>query len=102
MVPQLGEVFQDPRAGEIIIFAAPGWSFCRDYVGGHGGIERDEMLIPMYFAGPGLLPHGKVGTARLADLVPTVLDLMGWRASVAHPQHFDGVSIADSLKGHSR
>jgi arylsulfatase A-like enzyme len=99
IVPQQGEAFDSPRSGDIIIFAAPGWAFSLDYVGGHGGIERDEMLMPMYFAGPGLPPGGKVHAARLVDLVPTVLDLMGWRDSVERPHRFDGASIAGGLHG---
>jgi hypothetical protein len=98
IAPRLGEAFESPRAGDIMIFAAPGWDFSLQSLGGHGGLERDEMLIPMYFAGPDLPPGSKVGAARLSDLVPTLLELMGWRDSAVHPSHFDGVSIADRLR----
>ena len=55
-VAQLGDLFDSRRTGDIAIFAAPGWDFSPKYVGGHGGLEPDEMHIPMYFAGPAIGP----------------------------------------------
>lgn len=98
IVPLLGEAFESPRAGDVMLFAAPGWSFSTDSLGGHGGLERDEMSIPLFFAGPGLPPGGSVPVGRLADIVPTVLDLMGWRDAKTHPRQFDGVSLAGRLR----
>lgn len=99
IVPRLGEAFESPRAGDIMIFAATAWDFSTESRGGHGGLDRDEMLIPMYFAGGNLPRGGKVAVGRLTDLVPTVLEFIGWRDLGVHPHHFDGASIADRLHG---
>ncbi|HKE02134.1 MAG TPA: alkaline phosphatase family protein, partial [Planctomycetota bacterium] len=98
LVPLLGEAFESPRAGDVLLFAEPGCAFSNDLFGGHGGLTRDEMTIPMVFAGPGLARGGTVRAARLADLVPTLLDLMEWRESATRRHRFDGASIAGELR----
>jgi arylsulfatase A-like enzyme len=90
---QLVEMFGHRRAGDLAIFAAPGWDFSETNLGGHGGLERSEMRIPMYFAGPGIVPGRTLHAARLVDLVPTVLDLMGRPV----PTDVDGISLAPRL-----
>jgi len=97
IVPQLVEAFDDPRAGDLILFAAPGWDFSRElYLGGHGGIERDEMVVPLWLAGPGIRAGAEVPAARLVDLVPTLLDLAGMQPEDG--AGFDGVSLAKELR----
>jgi hypothetical protein len=55
VVPQLLTAFDDPRSGDVILFAAPGWDFSpEEYLGGHGGLEREELIVPLYMAGPGI------------------------------------------------
>lgn len=66
--------------------------------GGHGGIERDEMIIPFLVAGPGIVPGHVIPSARLVDLVPTVLDLMGHRSPREGGPAFDGQSLAARLR----
>ena len=95
-VAQLGDLFDSRRTGDVAIFAAAGWDFSPKYVGGHGGLEPDEMHIPMYFAGPAIGPGKRVPAARLVDLVPTVLDLMGVGERAAW-YRFDGVSLAPQI-----
>ena len=96
VVPQLVEAFDDPRSGDLILFAATGWDFSRDlYLGGHGGIERDEMIVPLWLAGPGIRAGAEVPAARLVDLVPTLLELAGVQTE---GQEFDGVSLAQELR----
>ena len=96
LVPQLMAAFDNPRSGDVVLFAAREWDFSADYAGGHGGIEREEMVVPLYFAGPGIRPRAEIPAARLVDLVPTLLDLAGveWRA--AHS--FDGESLEPFLQ----
>lgn len=97
LVPQLVTAFDDCRSGDVILFAAPTWDFSEEhYAGGHGGVEREEMIIPLYLAGPGIRAGAEVPCARLVDLVPTLLDLTG--ASVPASARFDGISLAPGLR----
>ena len=53
---------------------------------------------PLYFAGPGLPAGGRIDHARLVDVMPTVLDLLGEAARLNEIGPIDGVSIAAELK----
>jgi arylsulfatase A-like enzyme len=97
VVPQFGSLFDHHRTGDVALFAAPGWDFSKKYLGGHGGIERDEMRIPFYFAGPTIAAGTRVPAARLVDLVPTVLELMGLADRTTRLCALDGKSIASQL-----
>jgi len=89
LVPQLAAYFDAPRAGDIAIFAAPGWDFGEGLKAGHGGLRPGEMLTPLLMAGPGV-PHGRRdGPVRAVDVMPTLLDLLGKPV----PQDIDGRSI---------
>ena len=95
VVPQLLTAFDDPRSGDVILFAAPGWDFSpEEYLGGHGGLEREELIVPLYLAGPGIAAGGELPAARLVDVVPTLVELAG--VPVESPR-FDGVSLAQEL-----
>ena len=95
VVPQLLTAFDDPRSGDVILFAAPGWDFAPgEYLGGHGGLEREELIVPLVLAGPGISAGAELASARLVDLVPTLIELAG--VPVANPA-FDGVSLAQEL-----
>ncbi len=96
LVPQLLLAFDDPRGGDLKVFAAPGWDFSTDYLGGHGGLEREELIIPLYFAGPGIRAGHELPAARLVDLAPTLLELFGVEFAGEGP--FDGVSILEQLR----
>lgn len=95
LVPQLVCAFDTPRSGDVLLFAAPGWDFSLDYAGGHGGLEREEMLVPLYIAGPGISAGLELPAARLIDVAPTILDLAG--ATLPPERRFDGVSLAPEL-----
>jgi len=90
VVPQLVPLLRNPRSGDVVLFAARGYSFGREK-SGHGGIHRDEMCIPMIFAGPGIEPGGTIHTARAVDLAPTILQLLG--CDVSEEGMFDGVPL---------
>lgn len=93
VVPHLPPLLQVRRAGQVVLFAAPGYSFVRE-AGGHGGLDRDERLMTFLLAGPGIEPGTVIGTARSVDLVPTLLDLLG----VEHDRDewLEGVSLLKS------
>lgn len=96
VVPQLVVAFDHARCGDVMLFAAPSWDFSEKYAGGHGGIEREEMIVPLYIAGPGIRAGAELPAARLVDLVPTLLELSG--ATALETQRFDGVSFAHLLR----
>jgi len=73
---QIVAYFRSRRAGDIAVFAAPGWDFGRKNRAGHGGLNADDVLTPLLLAGPGV-PRVTVSAAHTTDLVPTLLMLLG-------------------------
>ncbi|HKQ49277.1 MAG TPA: alkaline phosphatase family protein [Phycisphaerae bacterium] len=96
-IPQIVEAFDSPRTGEFVVFSARDWAFEGHDRGEHGSCLPEDMLIPMYFAGPGLPKGSSIPNARLVDLTPTVLDLLGEGDRIA-TYSLDGESIADKLR----
>jgi hypothetical protein len=94
IVPQIISLLHEPRAGQVIVYAAPGYTFVSQ-AGGHGGLRRAEMRVPLYFAGPGIKPGGSITCARQVDVVPTVLDLLG--ADVPQDEWLCGVTLLPEL-----
>ena len=92
------ELFDSPRVGDIVAFARPGWDFSRMDVGGHGSFFPQEMFVPMVFAGPGIQHGAVIRTARIIDLMPTVIDLMGLSDRLKGIGPLDGVSLAGQLR----
>jgi len=87
-IVQLGELFDSPRTGNLVLFASSQANFKRREKGAHGGLHADEMRIPLIFAGPGIR-QAEIATARIVDVVPTILDWMENDAS----ERFDGKSL---------
>jgi hypothetical protein len=93
-VPQIVNLFDHPRAGDVVVFAAEGCDFVGRTRGGHGSILAEEMHVPMIFAGPGIPAGRRWPRARLIDVTPTILDLLG----VSYlPEEFDGTSLSALL-----
>jgi hypothetical protein len=90
VVPHLVPLLRACRGGDVVLFATHGYSFAREK-SGHGGIHRDEMRIPMMFAGPGIEPGSTLDVACAADLAPTILTLLG--CELPDDGYFDGVSL---------
>jgi len=51
LVPQIMAYFDATRAGDILVFAAPGWDFHNRNKAGHGGVRPGEMVTVMLLAG---------------------------------------------------
>lgn len=85
---QILAYFRSRRAGDIILFAAPGCDFYNAVRSGHGGIRPEDMFVPMLIAGPGVKKQ-TLPVARSADLMPTLLQLMGKPI----PPNLDGRSL---------
>ena len=75
VVPSLIPLLRMRRAGQVVLFTKPGYSFKSEH-GGHGGIDAGEMLMTFCIAGPGIEPGSTIACARAVDLVPTLLDLL--------------------------
>ncbi len=85
---QILAYFRSPRAGDIAVFAAPGWDFYVKNRAGHGGLRPEDMHVPLLLAGPGV-PHKRIEFARTVDLAPTLLLLLGKEP----PREIDGVPL---------
>ena len=86
--------FGAQRAGDLVVFAAPGWDFNSRFRSGHGGLSPAEMFTPMLLAGPGV-PNERLAVAQTVDLMPTLLALLGG----ATPQELDGVDLLRAGEG---
>ena len=82
---QIVAYFRARRAGDIVLFAAPGWDFNTVNRAGHGGLRPGDMHVPLLLAGPGV-PKGRLNAVRTADVMPTLLKLLGRDA----PADLDG------------
>ncbi|MCX5676401.1 MAG: alkaline phosphatase family protein [Planctomycetota bacterium] len=89
LVPQIMAYFDAPRAGDIVVFAAPGWDFHNRNKAGHGGVRPGEMVTVMLLAGPGVPHERRTKAVRSVDLAPTLLDLLGRPV----PADLDGRSL---------
>jgi arylsulfatase A-like enzyme len=92
-VPEVYDLFDSPRTGDLVLFAAPGWTFKAGQKGAHGGPHRDELRIPILITGPGIRHGEKIPRARSVDLVPTFLEHMGIKTDAK----FDGRSLLEQI-----
>lgn len=97
VVAQIVEAFDSPRSPDILLFAREGWDFERGHAGGHGSIGRRDMRVPMLVAGPGIPAGHRVPTARVADIAPTIVELLAGREGLARLGDIDGVSLVPEL-----
>jgi hypothetical protein len=90
LAPQVMAYFDTPRAGDLALFAAPGWDFSHENKrGGHGGLRPDEMFTVLLIAGPGVPHERRSSPVRSVDLGPTILELLGRPV----PADIDGRSL---------
>lgn len=95
---QFPELFDSERAGDLCLFAKPGWDFHHTNLGGHGGITRNEIVVPFIFAGAGLPGGASIPTARTVALAPTVLHFIRGQRDAALFARFDADSLLDILR----
>ncbi len=96
LVPQITAMFDTPRAGHVVFFAADGWDFATgNSRGGHGSVLRADMLVPMLFAGPGVPAGATLPVARNADVMPTLLGFLRATPNADHgdPLELDGIDL---------
>jgi len=93
---QITEMFDSSRAGDLVLFAAEGWDFARENIGGHGSIIAVDMQVPMVFAGPGISPADSIATARTVDIAPTIIEMLDGNTQGKY--RFDGKSLLKELR----
>ena len=62
---------------DLLVTAAPGWGFMEDMAGDHGALRPELLRVPLLISGPRVAAGGGPLDARLIDLSPTVLELLG-------------------------
>jgi arylsulfatase A-like enzyme len=82
IVPQLGPLLRTPHAGQVFVAAAPGCGFTPQ-VSQHSGLSPEELQATLIIAGPGFPAGGVIECARMEDLTPTVLQVLGQPAPPA-------------------
>lgn len=97
-VPQVMSMFDSPRSGDVVCFARDDWSFDARFVAGHGSCAASDMRVSHFYAGPGIPSGGAIDSARLVDVMPTVLDLLGMSERLGRVASIDGISIRDLLE----
>jgi arylsulfatase A-like enzyme len=96
-VPQVVEMFDSPRTGDLVVFASEDWLLYRGEKAGHGSTLHRDMRLPMYFTGPDLPPGGEIPLGRLVDLMPTVLGLLGEAHRLEAFPPIDGIDLSGEL-----
>ncbi|MFH1220967.1 MAG: sulfatase [Candidatus Eisenbacteria bacterium] len=82
----------------IVLLSDHGEEFYEHGAYGHGHSLYDEVIrVPLIFLLPGMIPKGfrSKETARLLDVTPTILELVGLKSQV----HFEGASLAGLICG---
>lgn len=92
-VPQVVELFDSPRVGDVLVFAQKGWSFHPEHASDHGGPLAEEMFIPLVLAGPDI-GQGELPVARQVDVAATILEYLGQEVS---PGDMDGRSFLGEI-----
>jgi hypothetical protein len=96
-VPQVSHLMDSPRSGDVVLMASRDHSFAEAWPGGHGSCLSVDMRIPFFVSGPDLAPRGRIASARLVDIMPTILDFLG----VGHRLQgleIDGRSLVQDLR----
>ncbi|MDZ4224317.1 MAG: alkaline phosphatase family protein, partial [bacterium] len=75
-VVDLGNLFADPRVGDILVTLEDPWGFRRMKAGTHGSLSQSDMHIPLLMAGPGISKETRT-LAKGVDVFPTVLEWLG-------------------------
>ncbi len=97
-VPQAVELFDSPRTGDVVIMPADDWLlYRRGEHAGHGSCLARDMRIPLFFSGPGLPKGAAIDHARLVDLMPTILGLLGQSDRLKLAPPIDGIDLTPQL-----
>lgn len=82
-LPELPRLLFQPFAGtpsqrpDLLVEGEVGAGFMAETRGDHGALRPSLVQVPLLIAGPRVDPTATVTDARLVDLLPTLLDLLG-------------------------
>ncbi len=96
-VAQVVEMFDSPHTGDVVVMAGEGWSLHGTQRGGHGSCCRRDVLIPLFFAGPDIPRGASTGPARLVDVMPTIIGLLG-KQDRLESVDLDGIDLSLRVK----
>jgi hypothetical protein len=98
-VSQAVELFDSPRTGDVVIMSADDWLlYRRGEHAGHGSCLARDMRIPLFFSGPGLPKGAEIDHARLVDVMPTILGLLGESDRLKLSPPIDGIDLSPQLR----
>ena len=82
-VVRVHRLLSSPRSGDLVVTAAEGHDFGRDYElivdnnrGGHGGLRAAQLLVSYALAGPGVPKGRRIETASSEDVGAVLLELL--------------------------
>ncbi len=97
VVAQLPSLFESPYCGDLFVIPAEGWDFEKANIGGHGGFLQGEMRVPLIVTGPRIKRGRLVAPVRTVDIVPTILDYLGFGDRI-EGLGLDGKSFWNEIK----
>lgn len=97
-VPQVVEMFDSPRAGDVTLFAANEGAFSKDSAGGHGSCMLRDMHVVQLYAGPDLPAGTSITCSRFVDVAPTILGLLGEAERLRDFPPIDGIDLSVQLR----
>ena len=101
-VPQIVEMFDSPRAGDITLFASDEAAFSTDSAGGHGSCTLRDMHVVQLYAGPGIPAGTSIACNRFVDVAPTVLGLLGESQRLKRFPPLDGIDLSREIRSAKR
>lgn len=75
-VVQLGQIFDDGRAGDVFVVADDKGGFYKCKSATHGSLIREDMQVPILIHGP-KVPVGEFGPIRTVDMYAAILSWFG-------------------------
>lgn len=92
---QLVQLFDGDRAGDLVVTAREGFHFrLRGYKSSHGGMGREDMVVPLVISGPDVARGVELPFARTADVYPTLRRIFGMDVN---PSRIDGRPLDELL-----
>lgn len=87
-IANIGQIFNDGRAGDIFITASEPYGLREVKKGNHGGLAESDMRTFLAMEGP-TVPSGKYGVVRPIDIFPLLVQWFGLKVPAVN---YDGVN----------